>query len=202
MILASCQILLNGTIADSTAARRAAEDLEGESLAVEIDGLGIRVTLRVERGELAIATDDDGPVSAELGAGPLDLLRLARAGSLGELRGTQARLSGDVSVAEGFAELLRLAKPDFEEALSGWVGDIAAHELGDATRAFARWGFSASRSLTASTSEYLQEESRVMPGRYEVGAFYDDVERLSDDVERAAERLDRLARTQARATSA
>lgn len=201
MSLATFQSLVNRTIADSTAARRAAEGLEGESLAVEVDGLGVRVTLRVERGEITIATDEDGPVSAELGAGPLDLLRLAAAGSLGELRGTRARLSGDVSVAEGFAQFLRLAKPDFEEELSGWIGDIAAHEVGDATRAFARWGVAAGRSLTASASEYLQEESRVMPGRYEVGAFYGDVERLSDDVDHAAERLDRLARTLARAAA-
>ena len=198
MFLGTCQSLLNRSIADSTAARRAAESLEGESLAVEFDGLGIRVALRVTRGELTIAADDDGQVSAELGAGPLDLLRLARAGSLGELRGTRARLSGDVSVAEGFAELLKLAKPDFEEALSGWIGDIAAHEIGDATRAFARWGFAASRSLRTSAAEYLQEESRVMPGYYEVGAFYGDVERLCDDVDHAAQRLDRLARTLAR----
>ena len=199
MVLATCQSMLNRSIADSTAARRAAQGLEGESLAVEIDGTGIRVTLRVSQGEITLAADDAGPVSAELGAGPLDLLRLARAGSLGELRGTQARLSGDVSVAEGFAELLRLAKPDFEEALSGWIGDIPAHEVGDATRAFVGWGFAASRALRANMAEYLQEESRVMPGRYEVGAFYGDVERLSDDVDHAAKRLDRLERSLARA---
>ncbi|WP_428100455.1 ubiquinone biosynthesis accessory factor UbiJ [Candidatus Rariloculus sp.] len=194
MILGTCQRLLNRSIADSTAAGSCAQRLEGESLAIHVHGLAIKVTLRVRGGELTISADDERSVSAEVKASPLDLLRLTAAGTLGQLRGTRAEFSGDLSVAEEFAELLRLANPDLEEALSGWIGDIAAHEIGSASRSLARWGRSAGRSLTASTAEYLQEESRVMPGRFEARAFYADVEHLRDDVERSAQRLDRIER--------
>lgn len=201
MLLATWERLLNRGIADSTAARTCAEGLEGESLAVEVAGLGIAVTVRVRRGEVLLGVRGDEPVSAEISASPFDLLRLATAGGFSHVRGTQAEISGDLNVAEQFAELLKLARPDLEEELSGWIGDIAAHEIGDFSRALARWGAAAGTSVTASTAEYLQEESRVMPGRYEVGAFYRDVERLSDDVDGAAERLDRLARRLVRSTS-
>jgi ubiquinone biosynthesis protein UbiJ len=44
-------------------------------------------------------------------------------------------------------------------------------------------------------SEFLQEESRIVPGPYEVEAFCAAVERLRDDVDRAAARIERLARS-------
>ena len=40
--------------------------------------------------------------------------------------------------------------------------------------------------------EYLQEESRDLPSRYEMDRFADEVDVLRDDVDRLAARLKRL----------
>ncbi|NCC30261.1 MAG: sterol-binding protein, partial [Gammaproteobacteria bacterium] len=42
--------------------------------------------------------------------------------------------------------------------------------------------------------EYLQEEARLTPTRYEVEAYLTQVDILRDDVERAEARIERLVR--------
>jgi ubiquinone biosynthesis protein UbiJ len=46
--------------------------------------------------------------------------------------------------------------------------------------------------MGANIREYLQEESRDVPSRYEVERFSSDVGELRDDVERLAARVRRL----------
>ena len=136
-----------------------------------------------------------GAVSATLRATPIELLRLARAADLSTLRGTGAEIFGSPEVAERFAKLLKLARPDLEEQAARWLGDVPAHALGDAARAAGGWLERAARAMRANTAEFLQEESRALPAALEAQAFYADVERLRDDVERAAARLARLERS-------
>jgi ubiquinone biosynthesis protein UbiJ len=89
-------------------------------------------------------------------------------------------------------KLLKLARPDLEDELAKWVGDIPANALGRIARGATAWLARAATALRLNATEYLQEESRAMPASLEAQAFYADVERLRDDVERAATRLARL----------
>ena len=202
---------LNREISASTPAKDLVADLDGESFAIDVRGPGIGCLLRATDGRVtveprwqarspatarvsALDSPSSPPASATLSATPIDLLRLARAADLSTLRGTGAEISGSPEVAERFAKLLKLARPDLEEQAARWLGDVPAHALGNAVRAGGAWLERAARALRANTSEFLQEESRVLPAALEAQAFYGDVERLRDDVERAAARLARLER--------
>jgi len=230
---------LNREIAESTPARDLVADLDGESFAIDVRGLGLGCVLHAKDGRVTVeprwqaaaqsrsrdlvstgmceqsprdglpaslgsdsarppatapTVDSVHPVSATLSATPIDLLRLARSADLSTLRGTLAEIKGSPEVAERFAKLLKLARPDLEEHAARWLGDVPAHALGDAARAAGAWLERAAHALRANTAEFLQEESRALPATLEVRAFYADVERLRDDVERAAARLARLER--------
>jgi ubiquinone biosynthesis protein UbiJ len=197
---------LNREIADSTPARDLVADLNGESFAIDVRGLGVSCVLRATEGRVTVeprwqtaaqSRSRDTPevqVSATLSATPIDLLRLARSADLSTLRGTGAEIFGSPEVAERFAKLLKLARPDVEEHVARWLGDVPAHALGEAARGVGAWLERAARALRADTAEFLQEESRALPAALEAQAFYADVERLRDDVERAAARLARLER--------
>jgi ubiquinone biosynthesis protein UbiJ len=211
---------LNREIAESTPAKDLVVDLDGESFAIDVRGPGVGCVLRATGGRVTVeprwqaaaqrfaggfavssatarvsAVDSPSPpASATLSATPIDLLRLARAADLSTLRGTGAEISGSPEIAERFAKLLKLARPDLEEHAARWLGDVPAHALGEAARAVGAWLERAARALRTNTSEFLQEESRALPAALEAQAFYADVERLRDDVERAAARLARLER--------
>ena len=198
---------LNGEIAASTPARDLVAELDGESFAIDVRGLGVGCVLRATDGRVCVEprwqaaaqtrsrqTPEVPPASATLSATPIDLLRLARSADLSTLRGTGAEISGSPEVAERFATLLKLARPDLEEHAARWLGDVPAHALGGAARAAGAWLERAARALRANTAEFLQEESRALPAALEAQAFYADVEKLRDDVERAAARLARIER--------
>ena len=195
---------LNREIAESTAATNLLAELDGESFAIDVRGLSVRCVLRASGERVAVEPVLAAPArasaasmvaaSATLSASPFDLLRLARAADLSTLRGTGAQITGSPEVAERFAKLLKLARPDLEEHAARWIGDVPAHALGDAARGAGAWLERAVRALRANTAEFLQEESRALPAALEAQAFYADVEKLRDDVERAAARLARIER--------
>jgi ubiquinone biosynthesis accessory factor UbiJ len=197
---------LNREIAESTPAKDLVADLDGESFAIDVRGPGIVCVLRAKDGRVTVeprwppatarppADSLEPRASATLSATPIDLLRLSRSADLSTLRGTGAEISGSPEIAERFAKLLKLARPDLEEHAARWLGDVPAHALGDAARAAGAWLERAALALRSNFAEFLQEESRALPAALEAQAFYSDVERLRDDVERAAARLARLER--------
>jgi ubiquinone biosynthesis protein UbiJ len=184
---------LNRLVAESTAAAELLEQLDGASFAVEIEGLRITVVLRAQGQRLRL-TAEGGAATAVLRATPLDLLRLVNAEGVSGVKRTQASLTGDLQVAERFSNLLKLARPDLEDEVARWIGDLPAHALGELARGAGAWATRALAALRMNAAEYLQEESRALPAALEAQAFFADVERLRDAVERAAARLARLER--------
>jgi ubiquinone biosynthesis protein UbiJ len=192
-LLAFVERELNRLVAESTAATELLERLQGSSFAVHVQGFGVTAVLHADGERLRVDTEAAG-ATATLRATPLDLLRLMNAEGVTGVKRTRADLRGDLQVAERFSQLLRLARPDLEDEVARWIGDVPAHALGEAARGAGAWLERAAEALRLNTAEYLQEESRTLPGELEAQAFYSDVERLRDDVERAAARLARLTR--------
>jgi ubiquinone biosynthesis protein UbiJ len=184
---------LNRCVGESTAARDLLARLDGTSFAVHVDGLGLTLVLHADGDRLRV-DDDATAATAALRATPFDLLRLLNAEGVSGVKRTSAQLKGDLQVAERYAQLLKLARPDLEDEAAKWLGDMPAHALGEAVRGVGSWLKRAGEALRMNTAEYLQEESRAMPAPLEAQAFYGDVDRLRDDVERAAARLARLER--------
>ena len=184
---------LNRLVGESTAAQDLLASLNGTSFAVHVEGLGVTAVLHSEGERLRVGTDAEG-ATATLRATPLDLMKLVRAEGVSSVKATRANFSGDLQVAERYSHLLKLARPDIEDEVAKWIGDVPAHALGQMARGAGAWFTRAAGALRMNTAEYLQEESRAMPAALEADAFYSDVERLRDDVERTAARLARLER--------
>jgi len=122
----------------------------------------------------------------------LTLARMAGESGTSALRDGSLELTGDPHLADDFQKMLAYARPDIEEELSGVVGDVVAHRLGDFARGLGTWSRNARSTMGANIREYLQEESREVPSRYEVGRFADKVSTLRDDVDRLEARMNHL----------
>ena len=100
---------------------------------------------------------------------------------IAEAYGCQS-IVGDALVAQQFQKLLRYSRPDLEEELSSVIGDVAAHGVGEFVRSAVQWVDETRRTMGENVGEYLQEESRALPSRYEVENFRDRVNALSSSV--------------------
>ena len=102
-------------------------------------------------------------------------------------------IEGDVELAQDFQRILAELDIDFEELMSHYVGDVAAHQLGRGFRRFRQWAGDAAESLRLDTREYLVEELRVLAPDWRVAAFVDRTDELRADVERLEQRVQRLS---------
>lgn len=184
--------MINRQIAAKTPAREICEELDGRTFALRVRDSAIALYLSVADGRVVISGDYvDEPDVVATGS----LTSLARlAGPAGEdlVRDGAVDMSGDAIIASRFQKLLRYGQPDFEEELSGLVGDTAAHGIGQLIRGIGDWTRDAGAKMQQNVGEYLQEESRAVPGRHEADAFRDDVNTLRDDVARFEARLRKL----------
>ena len=101
-------------------------------------------------------------------------------------------VEGDAKLAAEVLVLARHLRWDAEEDLSRLVGDVAAHRLADAGRAFAAWHLDAAQRLTAAVADYVTEEKQLLARRADLAALGDSVARLRDAVARLDKRVERL----------
>jgi len=184
--------ILNRNIPEVTRARELCAQLAGTTAAVRVKNTALTAYFTIHEDSIALSgaieSDPDICITGSL----LTLARMAGSGDAGAIRDGSLELIGDAETAQAFQELLTAAKPDLEESVSTIVGDAAAHGLGRLSRGARRWARDARSTMGANIREYLQEESRDVPSRYEVERFAAQLGDLRDDVERLAARVRRL----------
>jgi ubiquinone biosynthesis protein UbiJ len=184
--------LLNRQIRSKTPARELCAELEDRVFAVRVKDTALTMYIIVGAGEIFLTSEFGDDPDVIVTGSLLSLARLAGPEGDSAIRDGVIDLTGDQEVALQFQDLLRCGRPDLEEELSGVVGDVVAHSMGEFARSVERWGKEARRTLRQNVSEYLQEESRTVPSRYEADVFRQQVESMRDDVARFEARLKRL----------
>lgn len=184
--------VLNKNIRATTPARELCRKLDGTVVAVRVRSTSLATWFVVHTDCLELTTECDAEPDVVITGSLITLARMAGDAGVGALRDGSLELSGDAHLADDFQQLLEYAKPDIEEELSGVVGDVAAHRLGEIARGVSNWTRNASSTMGANIREYLQEESRDAPSRYEVDRFTGNVNTLRDDVDRLEARINRF----------
>jgi len=183
--------LVNRQLQAKTPARDLCAELEGRVIAVRVSNTALALYFQVSRDALEITDFADNP-DVIINGSLLALARLAGPSADAAIRDGSVELSGDAETAQAFQQLLAYGRPDLEEELSGVIGDVAARGLGDIARNVGRWAENTHTTVQQNIQEYLQEESRSVPSRYEVETFRDQAETLRDDVDRFEARIRRL----------
>lgn len=184
--------ILNRNIRETTPARELCDKLDGSVIAVRVRDTALATYFVVGDGELSLTTEFDAEPDVLISGSLITLARMVGDTGLDSLRKGELEMAGDAHTAERFQRLLALAKPDLEEEISGIVGDVAAHRIGEVARGVTGWARDAGTTMSANIREYLQEESRDAPSRYEVDRFTTELDTLRDDVDRLAARIVRL----------
>lgn len=190
-LLTAGENALGRVLAHDPDTQAALAELAGRVFAIEItepswrfyvlpraDGLGLIVT-QPERIDVTIS----GRPAALLG------MLARRQSSQGHVE-----LRGDIHLAQRLQTILRELDVDWDDFLSRYVGDVAAHRIGRIGRRVSGVLLQGGRRLTEQLDDYIRYEQQLLPPRAEVDEFMQSVDELRDDVERLQQRLQRLQR--------
>lgn len=193
--LAALERALNGYLALDPEGLSRLAGLHGRVICIELAGFGTRLYLIPGPAGIQLFGDYAGAPDCVLRGSPLALARMGVAQRKeDQLFSGAVQIEGDTHLAQEFRNLIAGLAVDWEEQLSRLTGDPVAHQVGSGVRAAGRWIGRTRDTLTLDLKEYLQEEGRLAPTRYEVQEFMDAVDTLRDDVERLAARVERIAR--------
>ena len=166
--------------------------MEGKVIGVDISGTGLTLYFLPGSDGIQVATHYEGDVDTQLSGSPLGFARLALESREDALFKGAVDLKGDTETGQQFQDLLADVDWDWEEQLSKVTGDVIAHQAGNAIRRSGQFLRDTGATLEHDISEYLQEESRLVPTRAEVDLFLEDVDQLRTDTDRLVARIERL----------
>lgn len=169
--------------------------INGKVIGIELQGLDIALYLIPTDSGLNVFGHFAGEPDTLLRGTPLAMLRMGLAKNAGDSFFTgEVEITGDVELGSQFREILDGLDIDWEEHLSRITGDVVAHKVGSFMRDAAQWGRNTLNTLSRDAAEYLQEESRDLPNRFEMEEFLSKIDTLRTDVDRIEARINRLAR--------
>jgi len=179
---------LNRMLAREAWAREKLAPFAGSS--ARFDAAPFSMNLRVaDDGTFGTAGDAEPAVTIAVA---LSALPLALADPPAAMK--DVRLEGDAEFAQALAFVLQNLRPEPEEELSRFVGDIAAQRIVGLLRLSAsHWRDLAERMLDNTANYFVTEDPIVVP-RADVDAFNQEVDRLRDDVARLEKRIELQAR--------
>ncbi|EME0829330.1 SCP2 domain-containing protein [Vibrio vulnificus] len=101
-------------------------------------------------------------------------------------------LEGDIQLAQKFAQLISDAKPDVEEWVSRFTGDVVAHSLAQGVKNVGGFVGRQAKKQQHHLAQVITEEWRLAPGPLEVAYFCDQVDDAKSDLARLEARLQKL----------
>jgi len=178
--------LLNRLLAPEAWARQRLAPFAGETVELRAAPLPT-LRLRILEGGTVEAGSAEAGLTMTLK--PELLVALAR-GEEHALRSVDVQ--GNAALAAEILVLARHLRWDVEEELSQVLGDVVAHRLAGAARAFAAWHLDAAQRVTGALVDYATEEKKVLVRRSEFEALAQPLARLRDAIARLDKRLERL----------
>lgn len=175
--------------------------LNGKTIRVNITAPELSVLLSVVDGTIQLANPDPA-LAEEPGidtaiSGSLSALRSLLDGNDAVYKG-QVVIEGDVGVSAHLKQVMAQIDPDWQDAISPYIGDGVTHRLDVVQGALKRWVERTRRSAGQNTREYLQEEIELLAPDSQIRQFCENVDQLraaSDRLSARIARLENLAHT-------
>ncbi|MEM7467354.1 MAG: SCP2 sterol-binding domain-containing protein [Pseudomonadota bacterium] len=176
-----------------------AAQLEGKTVLLEIEGIGLNIYAYFSAAKLTLSRDLPDSVDAPdvtLSGKVQDFVALAKQRRDGRSMGAgQVEIQGELNTAQLVQDLLENAELDLEDLLAEFTNDAVAYRLSR----FAREGFNRIKAgfdaLEQDASEFIQYEQRLTPSSAELLAFSQEVDELALRVERLETRIKRKLAT-------
>lgn len=183
LLCAVAEKLSRNLIALDPACKPALQRLQGKQLALTIRDLKLTLILSASQDRLLFNRHEettDCKISADISTlrqlgDPSQLTRLIKSDAL--------QIEGDLHVAQLFSQFVKQLNPDWQQALSQYVGDALAHKISKVLTQLQQYVQHKSTQLTQLQVELAQDELLLTPSRLEAEQFYQQLGELQAKVE-------------------
>ncbi|KLV07345.1 membrane protein [Photobacterium aquae] len=191
-VTGAVETALNTLLNEDEASQRRLARLKGKVIGVTINEFGKQLYF-VFSQQIDVLAGYEGELDCELALNLSVLPELRQQANLTQLiKADKLSLDGDIQLAQQFSTLLSGLKPDVEEKLSQYTGDIIAHTLVSGVKNGAEFVRRGIARRQRDLAEVITEEWRLAPQALEIAYFADQVDDIKSDVARAEARINRL----------
>lgn len=193
--LAAAETALNKALAlDPFTARRLTE-LAGRVIAIHTESPDLDLFLLPDSHGVMLMGHYEGRADLRLSGSLAAFAQLASQNQQ-QPQGIPAgiHVEGNANLASQLQSIAAGLDLDWEEQLSHLTGDAIAHQTGRLLRGGAAYLSQTAGTLGMNLEEFLKEEARLLPQRFEVDEWVAGVDELRDDAARLEARIQRIER--------
>ena len=188
ILLSRLERIINEFLQLDEVALATLEKFSGKIFVVDIVHTEIQVFILPTAKKIQLATQHESAPDVLIRGTPSALLTaITMPNSTSHLE-----LHGNVGLMQEFWLALKNIEIDWEEYLSQFIGDIAAHKIGNVMRYQYNFIKKALQTTAENTYEYLHYEKNCLAEKLEVEQFTHAVDTLRHDVARLQKRTERL----------
>jgi len=166
---------------------------DGKVIKLEMTGINKSFYMLPSERGMQVLTEYEGSADTVLRGTPVSLFKMGLVSNVANLllKG-EIEITGDTRLGHQFKNIFSQMDIDWSEPLANMVGDSLAYQIQKSGSKLGRWGKASAKSVSASFSEYLQEESRDVVTETELNIFNEAVDQLRNDVDRLQARINTL----------
>ncbi|WP_114327675.1 ubiquinone biosynthesis accessory factor UbiJ [Candidatus Colwellia aromaticivorans] len=194
-LTSALEVMINKTLALSTA-NVSLEKLIQKTLTLELEELGFPLSFTVcnaiENPQIVVTTLTEG-VDCTIKTSLSTLRELKAEQQITELiKQNKLDLTGDVKVAQQFANVAENLDIDWQSELANQIGDIPTHKLMQLGKRVSTKVQFAAKQIKADASEYIVHEKRLVVTRSQIDQFNQQVFEVSEQVDMLNQRISQL----------
>ncbi|PSU69106.1 hypothetical protein C9J21_10455 [Photobacterium phosphoreum] len=191
-VTGAVETALNQLIKDDAESQRRLSRLRGKVISVTLNEFG-KTLYFIFSQQIDVLAAYEGDVDCQLALNLAVLPELRQQANLTQLiKADKLSLDGDLQLAQHFSGLLSGLKPDIEEKLSYYSGDIVAHTVVSGVKSGGQFIQQRLRKRQQNLAQTLTEEWKLLPQPLEIAYFSDQVDDLKSDVGCFEARLNQL----------
>jgi len=191
LALAAFEDLLNKTLDLDPATRQQLNQQMGRSLLVNVQFPHLSILVFFDEAKVRLTPAEDHlshEATATVTASSFNLLKqaLQRAEILNQ---SGLHIEGDVLFLQSLHQIGLQLEIDWESGLSQLLGDVTAQQIGQGLRSLFGFAKQAAQSFLQHSGDFLREESQLLPRKWQVDDFIEEVQELRIDIERFEARI-------------
>ena len=191
LALAALEDLLNKALDLDPATRLQLNQHIGRSILVNVQFPHLSILVFLDEGKVRLTPAEDHlshEANATVTASSFDLIKQAL-NKEQVISQSGLQIEGDVFFLHELQKISHQIDIDWEFGLSQFVGDISASQIGQGVRSLFDFAKQAANAFLNNSSQFLREDAQILPKKWQVDDYIEEVQELRSDIERLEARI-------------